>query len=216
MISLYVYNTWARSLRWVKCCTMLWVLLVFNGCANLQTPRPQEPESIYTLGETVAMPRAFDANGPSILISAPTAAAGYRNANMIYVQQAHRLDQFALHRWADAPATMLHPLLVSAAEGSGKFRAVATPGNLVDVDLRLDATVLYLHQDFRQKPSVVELALRVTLIERSHANILASDVIRLRETADEDTPYGGVKAANRAVAQMVQQLHGYFTQQISR
>lgn len=211
-----INKRWAPPSGWAKCWTLLWVLLILNACANLQAPRSQEPATIYTLGGQASTPPVFDAKGPSISISVPTAGAGYRNSGMIYIQQDHRLDQFAQHRWADAPAVMLHALLVSAAEESGKFRAVTIPGNRVDADLRLDATMLYLHQDFRQKPSVIDLALRVSLIERSDASILASQVIRVRETADEDTPYGGVEAANRAVARMLRQLHGFFSEQVGR
>ena len=213
---MHMRNLSARPDVRAKCWTVLWVLLVLNGCANLQAPRSQEPATIYTLGEQASAPPVFDPKGPSISISVPTAGAGYRNSGMIYIQQDHRLDQFAQHRWADAPAVMLHALLVNAAEESGKFRAVTIPGNRVDADLRLDATMLYLHQDFRQKPSVVDLAMRVSLIERRHASILASQVIRVSETADEDTPYGGVKAANRAVVKMLRQLHVFFSEQVGR
>jgi len=183
--------------------------ITVSGCASLQDTRQVEPVSVYVLeGSRTATP-AYADSGPDLLVSSPTAAAGYRGADMIYVQVAHRLDRFASHRWADTPASMLQNWLMYAAETSGRFRSVASPASRVHADLRLDTTVLHLYQDFRSTPSTIELAVRVSLADLVESRLLATEVISLRETAAEATPYGGVMAANRALARLLEAIQQF-------
>jgi cholesterol transport system auxiliary component len=125
---------------------------------------------------------------------------------MLYVRKAHQLEHFAHHRWADTPAQMLQPLLVAAAEASGRFRAVITSRSRQGVALRLDTELVRLRQDFLQTPSRVELVARLYLFDARSGEALASRLIEIDEPTPDDTPYGGVLAANRAAARLLEDL----------
>ena len=143
---------------------------------------------------------------PTLLLSSPRAAPGYAGARMAYMQEPHRIDYFADHRWADSPARMLEPNLMRALETSGLFQAVVRAPTSAKFDLRLDTEVVKLVQVFDSNGSRVELVLRISLLDKQKQRVLVSEVLQVSEPASEQTPYGGVKAANRAVDRLMQDL----------
>jgi cholesterol transport system auxiliary component len=143
---------------------------------------------------------------PTLLLSSPRAAPGYAGARMAYMQEPHRIDYFADHRWADSPARMLEPNLMRALETSGLFQAVVRAPTTAKFELRLDTEVLKLVQVFESNESRIDLSVRISLLDKQQQRVLVSEVLQVSEPADEQTPYGGVKAANRAVDRLMQQL----------
>lgn len=143
---------------------------------------------------------------PTLLLSSPRATPGYAGARMAYMKEPHRIDYFAKHRWADSPARMLEPNLMRALETSGLFQAVVRAPTSARFDLRLDTEVLKLVQVFEANESRVDLSVRISLLGKQQQRILVSEVLQVSEPADEQTPYGGVKAANRAVDRLLQDL----------
>jgi cholesterol transport system auxiliary component len=125
---------------------------------------------------------------------------------MAYMEEAHRIDYFAHHRWADSPARMLEPLLIHALETSGSFQAVVQAPTTARFDLRLETELLRLVQVFEPTESRVELAVRISLLDTRQQRVLVSDVLAVSEPAAERTPYGGVIAANQAVARLLEEL----------
>ena len=204
------------STRWSKAPRPILaaVLAILSGaCAFPLTSTSNETPSIYLLewaGSTT--PASGRPDGPSLLISSPLSSPGYGSSQMVYVQEPHRLHAFVRHRWADAPARMLTPLLLRAAEQSGLYRAVTTADARVSANLRLDTRLLYLQQVFGADSSVVRLAVRVSLIDVACARLLATRVIGVERPAVERTPYAGVLAANQAVAEFLTQLQSFRAQ----
>ena len=189
---------------------LLALVLPFLGACSLPSlSRDTEPVTTYLLALQDPAPPALAAKRPSILLSTPQSAPGFGTAAMIYVTEPHRLDQFALHRWADSPARMMEPVLVQALESSGRFSAVADAGSRVSADLRLDTEVLSLKQTFsdpnKTQNSEVELSVRVTLVDADAGRLIASRILSAKEPAGAD-PYSGVVAANRALARFARDL----------
>ena len=71
------------------------------------------------------------------------------------------------------------------------------------------ATGKRLQQDFSPPPSRIELTLRASLLDLRHDRMLATREFDLIERAPQDDPYGGVIAANRALARLLQQLAAF-------
>jgi cholesterol transport system auxiliary component len=178
------------------------------GCSPLAL-QPAAPAGTYVLEAPQVGAPLPDPAGPSLLVEAPGAAAGYDSAEMVYVRQAHQLEHFAHHRWADAPARMLEPLLVDSAAASGLFRTVISGRGRAGIELRLDTELVLLRQEFLQQPSRVRLVLRAHLLETRSGSPVASRRFEVEEPAPADTPYGGVLAANRAVARLLHELQGF-------
>jgi cholesterol transport system auxiliary component len=142
----------------------------------------------------------------AVLITTPVSAPGYATARMAYTQQDHRVDYFATHRWADTPARMLSPLLARALQTSGLFKAAVESPAPINAQLRLESEVLELRQVFSPGDSKMQLKLKVHLFDLANNRLLASRVFSVTEPTETRDPYGGVVAANRAVARMFEQL----------
>lgn len=181
-------------------------LLLLSACTSPLVSRPSPPESLYLLEDGRPAAKALDPAGPSIQVSAPVAAPGYGGARLLYLREAHHLEAYAYHRWADAPARMLEPLLVRELEASGRFRVVVPSHVSSRSELRLDSELLYLHQRFTDGGSRVELGLRVDVVETDSARVLAGEVFRLQEPVTDPVPYGVVEASNRAVTALLRQV----------
>lgn len=187
---------------------IVWSILsavMLAGCSPFGTKRDAEPAAEYLLDWRAAEARETSHGGPVIQISPLRAEAGFRSANMVYVAQPHRLQRFARHRWVAPPARMLEPLLVRAAEASGLYAAVGSPGAPINADLRLDGELQHLQLLVEGDRHRLQLALRVSLISVADGRLLAGSTFDLEEIS-EPSPYGGVEAANRAVARLMDEL----------
>jgi cholesterol transport system auxiliary component len=183
-------------------------LALLAACTALQPPQVEQV-STYVL-ETMPAAGAPRPKRDLVLeVSAPRARPGFDTPQMAYTQRANALDYFAKHRWADTPARMLGPLFAQALEQSGGFRAVVQAPSLATASLRLDTELVRLQQDFGAKPSRVRLTLRAQLIDADSRRVLVSAEFDETEAAPSDDPYGGVIAANRALARLLERLAAF-------
>jgi cholesterol transport system auxiliary component len=190
--------------------------LLLSGCGSpLLQPPAQQPSRNYLLEWPGDMAQAEQSpRRDSLLVSPILSAPGFDSSDMAYMRNPHEIEYFANHRWVDAPARMLDPLLVQAVAQSGLFRHVIETGSGSDVDLRLDSRLLHLQQVCRLNPSELQLALRVTLTEVATARVVASQTFRVAEPIEARTPYAGVEAANRAVARLLSALQLFLSQHV--
>jgi cholesterol transport system auxiliary component len=156
------------------------------------------------------------AAGPDLLLSPMLAAPGFDGADMAYVRTPHEIEYFAHHRWVDAPARLLEPLLVRAVEHTGLFHCVVPPGSRADVALRLDSHLLHLRQVQWPGSGELQLAVRLVLIEMASGRVLGEHVLEVNEPLEEFTPYDGVQAANRAVARLMSGVQDFLAAQVNR
>jgi cholesterol transport system auxiliary component len=198
-----------RSL--VYCC-ILPPLLLLAGCAGLH-PQPVQDVNLYLLDAHMPAQAAATKRNLVIEVGMPRALPGFDTPQMAYVQEPYKLDYFAVNRWADTPAHMLAPLLVQALEQGGGFRAVVRAPSMVPADLKLDTELVRLQQDFRSRPSRVELTLRVQLISLRNNRVLATRVFDETENAPSENPYGGVVAANHALQRILNSISEFCLQE---
>ncbi len=142
----------------------------------------------------------------TLLINPPHAAAGFDSSRIIYLREPHKLDYFALSQWVDPPARMLGPLLTSAIEHTGAFRAVVLMPGAAAGEVRLDTDIIRLQHEFQTRPSRVRFTLRATLVDDRTRQVLAWQEFDAVEPANSEDAYGGVLAANRAVQTVVDEL----------
>lgn len=190
--------------------------LLLSGCTGKLLPAPQPAPSVYLLEIPDVPAVAVDPSGPTLSIGAMRSAAGYDSADMMYQEHSYQLQSFAHHRWADAPARMLEPVLVASAEQTGLFAGVVAPGSHARADLRLSAELVRLQQAFDTNGSRVELVVRAYVTDSANGRLLNSGVFDITEAAPEATPYGGVEAANRATAELAAQLKHFLADAVTR
>lgn len=214
----------ASVCAWVRLSAAVLVACGLCACGGLGKPAPPAT-AFYTLdGGTAGSPasttqaatetasgtsvtsEAAPGTGLTLIISPPQAASGFDSQRMVYVRQEHQLEYFAHSEWVDAPAHLLGPLLVSAAERTGAFAAVVLASGTAAGDLRLSTELLHLQHNFQTQPSQVQVSLRVYLTDEKTRRVLAWQTLSAQAPASSGTPQGGVVAANQAVQAVLAQL----------
>jgi cholesterol transport system auxiliary component len=141
-----------------------------------------------------------------LLVARPQAHGAYDTPRIAYMQQQYGLRYYTRSQWADTPARMLAPLMADALNSGGRFQALYTGVGGVAADLRLDTELERFHQDFTRQPSEMHVTLRAQLVDLDTRRVVATRLFDIRAAAPSEDAYGGVQAANRAVAQLLEAL----------
>jgi len=144
--------------------------------------------------------------GPVLLVSQPQAEPGFETQRMVYIKRPYELEYYALNQWADTPVRMFTPLMVQALNQNDAWRAVIPLPSSLPGDYRLDTHGFLLQQEFLQQPSRMRVMVRAQLVDLKESTILSTRVFEAMENATSENPYGGVQAANRAVAGLLDQI----------
>ena len=181
------------------------LLILVGGCTTL-LPAPLADPALHVLTAAPAA-RATAGNRELVIeVGPPRASPGFDTPRMAYVRKPYALEYFADNRWAEAPARMLGPLLTQALERSEGFRAVVQAPTVVPADVRVNTELIRLQQNFASRPSRVELGLRVQLVDVRARRVLATRSFEEIEAAPTEDAYGGVTAANAALARLLPQV----------
>lgn len=184
------------------------VVALLAACTALQPPQVEQA-STYVLEAMPAAGAPRPRRDLVLEVPPPRARPGFDTPQMAYTQRANALEHFARHRWVDTPARMLAPLIAQALEQSGGFRAVVQAPSLAAANLRLETELVRLQQEFGAPPSRARLTLRAQLIDVDARRVLATAELEETEAAPSDDPYGGVIAANRALARLLERLAAF-------
>jgi cholesterol transport system auxiliary component len=178
------------------------------GCMSL-SPRQHAPTANYVLNAVASDVPVSKNTGLVLLVSDTKSSPGYADMRMVYMDKAYQLKSFANSRWVDTPARMLSPLIVQTLQNTHHYKAIVAPPYVGMTGLRLDTELLVLQQEFFRKPSQVRLKLRAQLVNAVTETVIATRQFQVVENAAEETPYGGVKAANCAMATLLSQLANF-------
>ena len=151
----------------------------------------------------------------TLLVAMPHARPGFDTSRMGYMLRPHELRYFATSQWADTPARMLAPLLVRVLERSGNWEAVVQMPTSVRGEYRAELDNLTLRQEFFERPSQVRLQAHVQLIDLQRQCVLGVRHFEVLATALSDDPYGGVLAANQAVASLLEDVAGWLGRSVT-
>lgn len=180
---------------------VMMVILFLGACARTPNMKQYFFDSIPP-----HMGHKFPKTFKVLLVSNPTSASPYQSRDMLYISKPYQLSQFARHAWVSSPADMLAPLLVQTLQNSGRFHAVVSSPYVGSVDLRLDTKLLALYQEFYGEQNQVVLEVEASLIDVAESRLLKSQLFCARVNTRENTPYGGVVAANAAVEEILKQI----------
>jgi cholesterol transport system auxiliary component len=182
------------------------VVLVTSGCISFRGGS----EAVHTYhlsleGVQREVPAA-DGNSPVVQLSPLQAEPGFETPRMVYLKRPYELEYFATNQWADTPANMFAPLLAQSLIQSGTWRDVVLLPSLVPGDYRLDFYGFALQQEFFQQPSRVRVTGLAQLVDLKQSTIVGMQRFETIEPAPSENAYGGVVAANRAVALLLDQI----------
>jgi cholesterol transport system auxiliary component len=182
--------------------------IMLNGCsigpAEKSAPRTYLLDPELSFKSTPA--NAAGTSLGTLLVTTPRAQAGFDTPRMVYLLRPHEVSYYALNQWTDSPARMLAHPLVQAMESTRLWNAVVQAPSPVLAGYRLDCDNLVLEQQFFSNPSRVRLALRAQLIDVNRQSVMGTRDFEIFEVAPSEDAYGGVVAANRATAKLLEQL----------
>lgn len=190
------------------------VSLGMAGC-TLMGPEKQPSQHTYNLKAPAYHSHRAHTRPITLMVNTPTASSGYQSKKMIYNQKNYELSTFARNVWAGAPADMLKPIILQSLRNTGYFHAVIGTPVSARRNLRLKVNLIELRQDFTLCPSQVKMSLSAALIADQSDRVINSRVFATQVTAPQETPYGGVIAANKATAILMRQLSEFCVDNIA-
>jgi cholesterol transport system auxiliary component len=193
------------------------VLLMAAGCGGLPGKSQGTPHRTYLLqgsGTPGISASATARHCLSLRVGAPAAAPGYGTARMAYTKAPQRLDYFAYHEWVDSPARMIGAAIGARLDASGLLGAIVTGSSEVRTDLRLDAELQRLQQDFTGAGSVLDLSIKVSLVDVTRRSLVSAKTFSYKEAAGGD-PETGVAAANLALERFLGELTEFVADSIA-
>lgn len=180
-------------------------ILALAGCQVLG-PQAVPPTNTYALSIPNVHSSTHHENKITLLVNTPTAAPGYDTSKMMYTNKLFQVSSFAQNKWAAAPAEMIGPLLVEKLRQTNKFHAVISSAFTADRQFILRTHVTELRQNFTVNPSKIELTITAELINAENNKVMNTRTFTTALSTPENTPYGGVLAANRAVNKVLTQI----------
>jgi cholesterol transport system auxiliary component len=141
----------------------------------------------------------------SVLVLKPTAVSGYQTNRMVYVKKPYQLSAFTKNQWVSTPPDMFLPLIVESLSKSGYFYAVAVMPYGGKTDYSVNTTIMKMQQNYLKKPSRFELVVKAIVLDTNNKPRAAKTFSQSIATP-EDTPYGGVIAANLAAKRITGQI----------
>jgi cholesterol transport system auxiliary component len=192
---------WDREKDKMKNLMALGIILLSTICLSSCLGPVKTPTiNTFTLSRHVSMHRSDAATHKTLLVSNTTATPAYQTTDMLYEQHAYELKAFAKNRWIAPPAQMLTPVIAENLRAQAYFKAVVTAPFVGSTDLRLDTQLLSFKQEFLADCSQFKMSLQAVLVNTETRKIIASRRFDAVVQAPENTPYGGVYAANKATA----------------
>jgi cholesterol transport system auxiliary component len=187
--------------------TIIGITIVFllSACSFF-SPVKNEPVNSYVLNTLPEIHPQKSRHRISVLVTEPTASEINNTTQMAYTIGQHQVAYFAKNRWAETPAQMLQSLLIQTFQNTKYFYAVESPPITAQYDYVINTQLLQFEQQFFKHSSDVVITLRVQVIKTNNNTIVASNQFTVREPTPENTPYGGVVAANQAAAKLTAQI----------
>lgn len=192
------------------------VVLMVSGCLPTRTESPPTHTFRLSLDPERIQSRSADSNGPILLVSVPVAEPGYETTKMVYLKRPYELEPYAVNQWADTPARMFASLMNETLSRTGTWRAVVPLPSSIRGDFRLDMYGFVLQQEFMQDPSRVRISVRAQLIDLRESRVVATRAFETVENAPTGDAYGGVVAANQAVAALLDDMSSWLKECVRR
>jgi cholesterol transport system auxiliary component len=197
----HLYNTTQAIVIFVS-------FFFLTGC-SLFSPVKTDTTHTYALN-SVGYSSIRHTNDSINLLVAPTDASMiYNTKRMVYTTYPHQIAYFAKNFWAVPPAKMLHPLIIRSLQDTHYFHAVSSAPTLGNYQFVLKTQLMELKQEFSNCGTWMHVTLRAQIVGLTDGRVIATKEFSVKQCAPQPTPYGGVVAANKAVARLLTQLTNF-------
>ncbi len=187
-------------------------LFLLSACSAIKNPIAHQ----YQLNAYSTEKLSYTPSSATLLITPTEATTGYQTEQMQYSKQTYALNSFAKNSWFSPPASMLYSLLIQSIQHSSYFYAVSSGAYISKTTYRLDTQLLNIRQNFLKKPSQFELKVKAVLTRIEDNQIIASKAFTQSIPCPQETPYGGVIAANIATVKLTKDITHFLVKQVER
>jgi cholesterol transport system auxiliary component len=180
-------------------------LFLLSAC-SVFAPVKTEPATTYVLNSVPTGLTRTPHGQWSILVTPPEANNIYNTPQMVYTDHRYAISYFVKNLWAETPSQMLQPLIIQTLQNTGYFHFVSASMPLVQYDYILNTQLVELQQDYSHFPYTVHLIVRAQLFNTSTNTMIGTREFSVTEPLRQNTPYGGVIAANQATKTVLGRL----------
>ncbi len=194
------------SVTFIQKVVLVFVVTWLLSACSVFPPVKTEQTTAYVLN---TLPRPVVKKSTrkiTLMVMQPATSSVYNTTEMAYTIRPYQIAYFAKSRWAETPAQMVQLLLAQALEETHHFDIIGLSPALGHYDYVLDMQLLQFQQRFFAQTSDVIIRLQVQLIKTATNQVIITKQLVAIEPAPENTPYGGVVAANKAVAKLLAQV----------
>lgn len=173
--------------------------LVVGGCASSSVP-----QALYDLTAPTAFPAGGKQVRGQVLVAEPRALASL-NTNLIAVKPTPTtLSYFDRVAWADRLPRLLQARMVETLQNSGRFRAVAVPGDGILVNYQVQTDIRDFELDTQS--GTVYIALMVRVLDDTTGRVVAQKLFEARAPATASAPGKAIEAFDTALDQALTEI----------
>jgi cholesterol transport system auxiliary component len=189
----------------VRLIIMLAAMAMSLSACSFFSPVPNANKTylVNTLPQNVAVHRGH--NG-TMMVATPDSVPIYNTVDMAYTTSPYQIAYFAKSTWAETPGQMLKPLLVETLHKTHHYRVVTSTETAGQSDYVLHTQIVEFRQVFFMGSSDVHFKMAAQIVKTNSGQVIANKLFYVVEPAPENSPFGGVVAANHATAEMLRQV----------
>lgn len=189
---------------WTRLCFALGVLCSVSACGNLielpgQGPAPQ----IYNLTATQNIASEQGAMEWRLLVEEPDASRAIDTDRIAIQLSPVEISYYEGARWSDRAPRLVQSLLIESLDNTGVLQHVGRTGTGVNAQYALKTNLLaFCAEADGARPTVV-VKIKLTLLDRTKAQIIGSRIIETRKTAGGSQTREVVMAFNEAAGEVL-------------
>lgn len=175
------------------------ILLGFTGCSL-----KQESSTKYYAVEYSKKTATYPQTAKSIAVLKPTLNAPYASKEIFFTRKPFLFEEYAVNKWVELPNLMIQNLLYDAFVASHVYTNVGLDNSKVHYDLALQSNITKLFHAYENNQSFAVVHIQFNIVENNksiHALHIEKKIL-----CEENTPYGFIKATNKAFEEITQEL----------
>ncbi len=191
------------KMQHTKLAILCFIFLSIAGCFS---PIHLPQKNSYTLNPGPFNVQQSHHSSKTLLVMNTESNDELDTKKIAYVNRPYQLAYFTKNNWITTPADQLNALITNTLQQSNYFKAVVATPFVGVTDLKLNTYLYKLQQNFLFNPSREQIVLAAQLVNASSGKLVAARTFSYEIPTNNNNPFGGVVAANKAVRQMLQQL----------
>ncbi len=189
---------------WTRLCFALGMLCSVSACGNLielpgQGPAPQ----IYNLTASQNSAGEQGATEWRLLVEEPDASRAIDTDRIAVRLSPVEISYYEGARWSDRAPRLMQSLLIESLDNSGALQHVCRTGTGINAQYAVKTNLLAFYAEAGSARPTVVVKMKLTLLNRSKAQIIASRIIEASKAAEGRETKEVILAFNEAAGEVL-------------